>query len=161
MTTHVTIEVLTVEELAPALAKHFCAQPPAWQSGPAPAVPGTYVWTAQASGEAPEAVLYIGSAASLHRRLSNYAGWIDGYDPEEGWEVSVIHLLKQSGAVVRWLPTTDHAEALILESRLIEWHRTEVGIAPIVTGWNAKKRSRREESQTWARDLWNERASVV
>jgi hypothetical protein len=161
MTTHVTIEVLAVEELAPALTKHFCAQPPAWQSGPAPATPGTYVWTTRASGEAAGAVLYIRSAASLQRMLADYAGWIDGYDPEERWEVSAIHMLKQSRALVRWLPTADHAEALILESRLIEWHRTEVGIALIVTGWNAKKRSRREESQTWARDLWIERAGVA
>jgi hypothetical protein len=141
--------VLTVAELAPALQRHL-GTAVAWRDGPAPAAPGVYVWSARG------AVLYIGSAASLARRLADYDGWIAGYDPQERWEVSVIHMLKTHGADVSWIPTLDYDDALILESRLIEWHRAAVGIAPVVVGWEAKKKSRRAASQTWAQSLWND-----
>ncbi|RKF24654.1 GIY-YIG nuclease family protein [Micromonospora globbae] len=154
MTALVSVEVLEVIELAPALERHFGAAR-SWNHGTRPAEPGVYVWSVQGG------VLYIGSAASLARRLADYDDWIVKYDPEDRWEVSVVHMLKTLGATVGWLPTIDYADALVLESRLIEWHRAKVGIAPIVVGWEAKKESRRERSQTWARNLWNDQQALL
>jgi hypothetical protein len=63
-------------------------------------------------------------------------------------------MLKIHHARPQWLTTSDHDEALLLERRLIEWHRVRVGIAPIVTGWEAKVGSKREDAERWARVLW-------
>jgi hypothetical protein len=66
----IAIDVLSVSELASALTEHFAA-PNALHAGDPPASPGVYVW----SQDTP--VLYIGSAASLAKRLSDYRRWID------------------------------------------------------------------------------------
>ncbi|MEV6377763.1 hypothetical protein [Micromonospora musae] len=154
MTALISITVLEVAEFAPALRHHF-GTARTWRHGPPLAAPGVYVWAAKG------AVLYIGSAASLADRLAGYHGWITKYNPEERWEVSVIHMLKTHGANVCWLPTIDHPDALLLESRLIEWHRAKVGIAPVVVGWEAKTKSRRAAAETWARNLWNDQQPPV
>jgi hypothetical protein len=57
---------------------------------------------------------------------------------------------------VRWIPTADADDAKTLERRLIEWHRTCVGIAPVIVGWEAKAGSPRGLAETWARVLWNQ-----
>jgi GIY-YIG catalytic domain len=143
----VAVDVLSLQELAPALIEHF-GEPRAFELGVPPGEPGIYVWSSE------DAVLYVGSAASLARRLTDYRRWIDGYDPETDWEVSVVHMLKTHHARSQWLTTSNHDEALKLERRLIEWHRARVGIAPIVTGWEAKAGSGREEAERWARAIW-------
>jgi hypothetical protein len=141
------VDVLSLEELAPALNEHF-GSPRIFEVGEPPIRPGVYIWSRN------DAVLYIGSAASLTRRLTDYQRWINGYDPDLAWEVSVVHMLKIHHARPQWLTTSDHDEALLLERRLIEWHRVRVGIAPIVTGWEAKVGSKREDAERWARVLW-------
>lgn len=143
----VATDVLTVAELAPVFSEHF-GEPRTLTTGTPPASPGVYVWSQDG------AVLYVGSAAALARRLGNYQRWIDGYNPDSDWEVSVVHMLKVHNAVPQWISTSTHENALELERRLIEWHRACVGIAPIVTGWEAKAGSRREEAERWARQLW-------
>ena len=144
----VTVDVLSLQELTPALEDHF-GIPRNFERGEPPAGPGIYIWASD-----DDAVLYVGSAASLARRLADYRRWIEGYDPDSGWEVSVVHMLKLHRARSQWLTTEDHREALTLERRLLEWHRACVGIAPIVTGWEAKAGSGREEAEHWARRLW-------
>jgi len=149
------VEVLSVGDLRPALLDHFKTSPalnpnsPDFSTGAAPRKPGAYVWSC---GEG--TVLYIGSAARLAERLGDYRRWISGYDPGSMWEVSVVHMLKRYEAEPRWVQTADHGDALLLERRLIEWHRACVGIAPIVAGWEAKRGSARMRAEQWARDLW-------
>jgi hypothetical protein len=63
-------------------------------------------------------------------------------------------MLKQHHGTVRWLSTVDHTDAKMLERRLIEWHRTCVGIAPLVTGWEAKAETPRGLAEEWSRNLW-------
>lgn len=65
----------------------------------------------------------------------------------------VIHMLKLHEASVQWIITADSDEALELERRLIEWHRTCVAMAPLMVGWESKE-GRRHRSEEWARDLW-------
>jgi hypothetical protein len=64
--------------------------------------------------------------------------WIAGHEPDSQWEVTVIHMLKIYNAMVQWVATPDHADALLLERRLIEWHRACTGMAPPAVGWEAK-----------------------
>lgn len=144
----ISIDVLTVEELTSALTDHFGSERN-FTAGTPPRSPGVYVWSTK------QAVLYVGSAASLARRLGNYESWIAGYDPESAWEVTVIHMLKVHHASVQWITTSSHDEALELERQLIEWHRACVGMAPLVTGWEAKRGSKREAAERWARNLWD------
>jgi len=146
----VSVDVLTVDELGPAVSAHFGSQR-LFTSGPPPDSSGAYVWSSD------PAVLYIGSAASLARRLGDYRKWIAGYDPESDWEVSVVHMLKVHQADVQWVTTSSHDQAKELERRLIEWHRACVGIAPLVVGWEAKADSPREAAERWARKLWLEK----
>jgi hypothetical protein len=147
MPSQVAIDVCTVMELAPALSEHFGTSR-ALTKGAPPIGPGVYVWSRE------DAVLYVGSAASLLRRLADYQRWIDGYDPDSSWQVSVVHMLRTQDATVQWVITGSHGDALTLERRLIEWHRACVGVAPIVTGWEAKTGSPRAYAERWARVLW-------
>lgn len=86
MTAVISIVVLEVVELEPALRRHF-GTATTWRCGTPPAAPGVYVWSARGG------VLYIGSAASLVKRLADYGGWITKYNPGDRWEVSVVHML--------------------------------------------------------------------
>ncbi|MCX4783908.1 MULTISPECIES: GIY-YIG nuclease family protein [unclassified Streptomyces] len=149
-----TIAVLTVPELTPALNAHFAAPPqactPEFSRCPVPpGAPGVYVW-ADPRG----AVIYIGSAASLRRRLGSERAWVTQYEPAETWAVSVIHMLKSHTSEVWWVEAVDLADARALERRLIEWHRVQTGSAPPAVGWEAKKASLRERAQLWAQELW-------
>lgn len=63
-------------------------------------------------------------------------------------------MLKVLDASASWVITDTHAEAQQLERRLIEWHRTCVGTAPILVGWNAKEGSPRAAAERWAQQLW-------
>src|SRR5215472_6116884 len=58
----VSVDVLTVDELGPAVSAHFGSQR-LFTSGPPPDSSGAYVWSSD------PAVLYIGSAASQAGRL--------------------------------------------------------------------------------------------
>ncbi len=98
-------------------------------------------------------MLYVGSAASLHKRLTSFVKWLSGHEPLVSWQVSVIHMLKIHGGTVRWVQTADHPEAILLERRLIEWHRACTGIAPLVVAWEAKEGSPRAAVEGWARKL--------
>lgn len=153
------MQVLSVDDLSPALSEHsvevgahriFGIGTGVDEIAAVPRKPGVYVWDTDG------AVLYIGSAASLYKRLTDYAKWLAGYKPNERWEVSVIHMLKIHRSTVRWVQTTHHAEAMRLERRLIEWHRASVGIAPLVVGWEAKAGSPRADAERWAQGLWNQ-----
>jgi len=150
MTTTITFPAMTRGELAPAVQAHF-GRPEDFRQGQLPVEPGSYVWTC---GE-DDAVVYIGSAASLKKRLGDYGRWMAGYDPDSEWTVTVVHMLKTLDARVQWLPTGTHAEALELERRLIEWHRACIGAAPPIVGWDAKPGSRRAEAEKWSRELYN------
>ncbi|MFF9436395.1 GIY-YIG nuclease family protein [Streptomyces sp. NPDC014735] len=155
MAIDLTISVLTVPDLEPALRGHFSADATRgapWlfsQHREVPSDPGVYVW-ADPRG----AVLYIGSAASLRQRLGREQGWVSAYEPAESWAVSVVHMLKHHQAEAWWVPTADLFEARELERRLIEWHRAVTGNAPPAAGWDAKKGSLRERAQSWAQGLW-------
>lgn len=142
-------EVLTIEDLQPALQEHFQGAASFGTAEP-PSRSGVYIWYDPDD----DGVLYVGSAKSLAARLGNERGWICGHDPATMWEVSVVHMLKLHSAEVVWVETVDHDDALILESRLIEWHRANVGVAPLIVGWEAKADSKRGLSERWARNLW-------
>ncbi|WP_147449534.1 hypothetical protein [Actinomadura pelletieri] len=144
--------VLLVDELRPAFDNHFGTKRHLL-SGEPPTDPGVYVWSSIGR------MLYIGSAKSLAVRLAKEQGLIDGHDPDNEWEVTVIHQLKRFDATVEWVPTVSHRDALTLERRLIEWHRACTGNAPPVAGWEAKRGSRRWLAERWARKLWNQRAA--
>ena len=148
MPTPISVQVLTIDELQPAVVEHF-GSARAFQADLLPRLPGAYVWSADGR------VLYIGSAASLAKRVGDEKYWIAGHEPDEAWEVSVVHTLRIHDATVQWVVTEDYADAQLLERRLIEWHRACTGIAPLAVGWNAKKGSPREAGQQWARALWN------
>jgi len=155
MTASITFAVLQLEQLLPAVRVHFAAPgtvvPEFSTSSDRPKTAGVYVWC---TGE-DRAVLYIGSAAQLSRRLEDEARWVDEHQPDSGWAPSVIHFLQQRRATPFWLPTTDLADARLLERRLIEWHRTTVGCAPLLTGWAPKPGSDQHEAVDWARHIWN------
>jgi hypothetical protein len=150
MTASISVEVLTVDELRPVIADHF-GSVRNFTSGPPPADPGVYVWSAD------RGVLYIGKAAALTQRIGYEASLISAHDPVSAWQVSVIHMLKVHSATVEWMTTTDLADAELLERRLIEWHRTCVGMAPLVVGWEAKPNSPRKAAELWAQELWRKR----
>jgi hypothetical protein len=163
MLTTLEIPALTVDELEPALMEHFAEKlrmpveeflaiakfPPSWSTGPAPLSDGVYVW------EIDNKVLYIGSGCPLSRRLGDYDRWLAGAQPDSQWEVSVVYILKTMNASRRWVTTDSDRDALLLERRLIEWHRACTGIAPFVTGWAPSRDSHRWHGQRWARALWN------
>jgi hypothetical protein len=148
MTATISVQVLTVDELLPAVTEHFGSEH-TFMADSLPQLPGIYVWSTD------DRVLYIGSAASLAGRVGDEKGWIAGHKPDEQWEVTVVHMLKIYNATVRWIPTTDHADAVLLERRLIEWHRACTGLAPLVVGWEAKKGSPRKTGEQWAQELWS------
>lgn len=159
MPTMIAFPVLTLAELGPAVQKKLGHPEQFHNDGPPPAEPGCYVWTTNPDGgedPADHAVVYIGSAASLARRLSNYDGWIQGHEPDLYWSVTVIHMLHDLDATVRWITVNSHDTAKQLERLLIEWHRTRVGAAPPIVGWDAKKGSPRAAAQDEARALFQE-----
>ncbi|MBD0736058.1 hypothetical protein [Streptomyces sp. CBMA29] len=147
MTAAISVQVLTVDELLTAMAEHFGSEH-TFLTDHLPNLPGVYVWSTD------DRVVYIGSAASLAKRVSDEKGWIAGHEPDEQWAVTVVHMLKIYNATVQWVATADHAEALLLERRLIEWHRTCTGMGPLVVGWEAKKESPRKAGEMWAQELW-------
>lgn len=71
-------------------------------------------------------MLYVGSAKSLKARVGDELGWIAGHETTERWSVTVVHMLKVFDAAVSWVATDTHEDAVLLERRLIEWHRTYV-----------------------------------
>jgi len=150
MAADITVQVLTLDELEPAITRHF-GSGRSFAFGTLPSDPGVYVWTSDGR------VVYIGSAKSLSRRVGDEQDMVQAYDPATEWHYSVIYVLKVHGAQVGWVTTTDHADAELLERRLIEWHRACVGIAPVAVGWDAKKDSPRLKAEKWARELWDSR----
>lgn len=154
MTASLTLAVLQLPQLQPALHAHFgalgLALPVFSMEQDLPARPGVYVWC---SGDE-QAVAYIGSAASLKRRLSDELRWIAAHDPETGWAPSVVHTLKQLEATPHWVEVDSHEQARLLERRLIEWHRVTVGCAPLLVGWNPKADSDQGQALSWARRVW-------
>ncbi|WP_152523113.1 hypothetical protein [Nocardiopsis potens] len=142
-----SVQILTVDELLPAAAEHFGSEC-TFRTEPLPMAPGVYVWSTD------RRVLYIGSAKSLAARVGDEKGWIAGYAPDDYWEVSVVHMLTVYSATVQWIATADHEGAVLLERRLIEWHRACVGMAPLVVGWEAKEGSPRKAAEQWAQRLW-------
>lgn len=153
MTATISVQVLTVDELLPAVAEHFGSESD-FIASPLPELPGVYVWSTDGR------VLYVGSAASLAKRVGDEKWWIAGHEPDEQWEVTVIHMLKIYNATVQWVTTPDHADALLLERRLIEWHRACTGTAPLIVGWEAKKESPRRAGEQWARELWKRKLGL-
>jgi hypothetical protein len=132
----------------PAIIEHF-GSPRQLSSGREfPDLPGVYIWSSN------RRVMYVGMGSSLTIRLGYEQFEVDAHDPVENWHYSVIHMLRLHGATVEWITTADTEEALELERRLIEWHRTCVGMASLVVGWESKEGSRRQRSEEWARDLW-------
>ena len=89
------IDVLTVEDLIPAITKFHNGMERPWESGAPPALPGTYIWPDDQGR-----VLYIGSAKLLAVRLGAEQRWVDQHDPASMWEVTVIHGLKRLGATL-------------------------------------------------------------
>ncbi|NJC72420.1 GIY-YIG nuclease family protein [Planosporangium thailandense] len=150
MTVKITLDGLSKAELAPAVTAHF-DEPRSFVTGTPPRLPGAYLWVVPPD----DFVGYIGSAADLAARLRDYRRWLDGYKPDEEWEVTVVHMIKIFGGTVWWMPTSTHDDALVLEQRLIEWYRARAGFAPPFVGWEAKKNSKRHAAQEWARTLWN------
>lgn len=82
------------------------------------------------------------------------------FDPEHDWSESVLYVLNTRKAKVEWLTVASHAEATLLEGRLIEWHRASVGVGPMAYGWEAKQGSPRSAGQHWAQSLWNRRSQA-
>lgn len=138
MTTRLAFDVLTVDELTPALEEAPAAGPLVAGKLPdeLPDAPGVYVWVVPTT----DAVAYIGSAAPLAKRVGDELNWIRDYDPADQWGVSVIHLLKHLRAKPRWAVTDSHEKAVDVERKLIEWHRARVGCAPLLVGWDANPR---------------------
>jgi hypothetical protein len=134
MVADITVQVLTLDELEPAVTYHF-GSARVFEFGTLPSRPGVYVWFSDSR------VVYIGSAKSLSQRAGWEQGEVKSYEPATEWHYSVIHALKIQNAQVGWITTSDHSDAELLERRLIEWHRTCTGIAPIAVGWDAKKDS--------------------
>jgi len=153
MTAKLVFDVPVLDELLPALGEHAGVGTSFATGWPPPAAPGVYVWVRPDD----EAVTYIGSAASLARRLGREKYWVDGHDPDTDWEVTVVHMLKRFSAVPRWHEQPLHADAVELERRLIEWHRVLTGVAPLLVGWDAKTESATAEARNWAQRLWSHR----
>lgn len=166
MPSSISFPVLTLDELQPALKKHAGGADLQFShatalgkatatSGatPVPANPGCYVWTCGDDA----AVAYIGSAASLAKRLGGYRDWLHDYDPDAAWDVTVVHMLHRLQATVQWVVVGSWQNAVLLERRLIEWHRACTGVAPPVVGWEAKPTSPRGEAEDWARGLYRDR----
>ncbi len=155
MPTEISISVLTVEDLEPAVTKHFRGVPHPFTSTEVfPEEPGVYVWSAA------RRVLYIGKADSLASRLGYERGEVAAHNPLTHWHCSVIHLLKLHEATVEWVTTANKTDSLLLERRLIEWHRACVGIAPLAVGWEAKDHGKphgRYAAEQWAQKLWNDK----
>ncbi|MER8162194.1 hypothetical protein [Streptomyces sp. NPDC094472] len=95
MTATINVQVLTVDELLPAVVEHFGSES-ASTSDPLPELPGIYVWSADGR------VLCIGSAASLAKRVGDEKWWIAGHQPDNQWAVTVVHMLKVYNATVQW-----------------------------------------------------------
>lgn len=150
-----SLPVLSLQELVPALGAHRIelGLPPRIFSDSLdhPKGAGVYVWCAQPD----DAVAYIGSAANLARRVGNERSWVDVHEPESGWAPTVVHMLKHLEAKPHWVEVDSHEEALLLERRLIEWHRAVVGTAPLLVGWAPAKNSPQAKANSWAHDVWN------
>lgn len=167
MPTTIALELPTLEEVAAAVRRCAETEPSGeleglageallpegvLQDGDPPREPGIYVWS-----DPHGAVLYIGRAVDLSRRLGDELDWVRGYDPVgDRWEVSVVHLLAVHQARPRWARASSGPAAEEAERRLIEWHRALVGIAPVAVGWDVKVGSHQGRAQSWARTLWDE-----
>src|SRR5215213_8855855 len=88
-------------------------RPPA---GSIPDVPGSYQFK-----DAEGRVIYVGKAASLRSRLSNYFGNPAGLPPRTAQMVA-------SAASVEWIQVRNDVEALMLEYNLIKQHRPRFNI---------------------------------
>jgi len=87
----------------------------------APDLPGVYLFR-----EASQAVLYVGKALSLRRRLASY-------QPPTGGGVSArmpakVGEMVGRAASLEWIVTSNEAEALLLEHNLIKQHRPPFNI---------------------------------
>jgi hypothetical protein len=148
MTVLISVEVLTDDELEAGATDFLGVDVALDRAWPPPKGPGTYRWASRGT-------LYVGSAKSLLKRLGDELRWIEGYDPDCDWSVTVVHGLRVANATPAWIASRTHAEAQALERHLIEWHRAYTGAAPPLVGWEAKEGSRRWAAQEWARTLYD------
>jgi excinuclease UvrABC nuclease subunit len=109
----ITVRVLTLDELAPAITEHFGAPRPLSPTLPAPSSPGVYVWDVDGK------VIYIGLAeSSLRSRIDLHQSMIR----ERRTDQSVPNMLRRYQATPNWVVTASVDDAKLLERRLIEWH---------------------------------------
>lgn len=87
----------------------------------APNLPGVYLYR-DASG----AVLYVGKALSLRKRLLNYLPALEN-DPSGRLPAKVNEMMGRV-ATVEWIVTGNEVEALLLEHNLIKQHRSPFNI---------------------------------
>ncbi|MCL5735192.1 MAG: excinuclease ABC subunit UvrC, partial [Actinobacteria bacterium] len=86
-----------------------------------PGHPGVYLYRDSA-----EAVMYVGKALSLKKRLNSYLSGLPGGDASR-LPVKVAEMM-QRAVSVEWIVTTSETEALLLEHNLIKQHRPPFNI---------------------------------
>ncbi len=86
-----------------------------------PDLPGVYLYR-DASG----AVLYVGKALSLRKRLASYLPALSG--DEAGRLPAKVNEMMMQAAAVEWIVTSNEVEALLLEHNLIKQHRAPFNI---------------------------------
>ncbi len=86
-----------------------------------PDLPGVYLYRDECG-----AVLYVGKALSLRKRLANYLPAVDG--DEAGRLPAKVTEMVGRAATVEWIVTTNEVEALLLEHNLIKQHRAPFNI---------------------------------
>ena len=87
----------------------------------APNLPGVYLYK-----DAPGAVIYVGKALSLRKRLLNYLPALGG-DPTGRLPAKVNEMMGHAAAM-EWIVTSNEVEALLLEHNLIKQHRPPFNI---------------------------------
>ena len=87
----------------------------------APSLPGVYLYR-----DAPGAVIYVGKALSLRKRLLNYLPALGG-DPAGRLPAKVNEMMERAVGV-EWIVTSNEVEALLLEHNLIKQHRPPFNI---------------------------------
>ncbi|MBN1319489.1 MAG: excinuclease ABC subunit UvrC [Thermoleophilia bacterium] len=87
----------------------------------APNLPGVYLYR-----DAPGAVVYVGKALSLRKRLLNYLPALGG-DPSGRLPAKVNEMMERA-VTVEWIVTSNEVEALLLEHNLIKQHRPPFNI---------------------------------
>ncbi|NLO28378.1 MAG: excinuclease ABC subunit UvrC [Actinobacteria bacterium] len=87
----------------------------------APNLPGVYLHR-----DAVGAVIYVGKALSLRKRLLNYLPALSG-DPSGRLPAKVNEMMERA-VTVEWIVTSNEVEALLLEHNLIKQHRPPFNI---------------------------------